>query len=88
VRVVRRDRQGDDADTVDGTIPPQWRARLDPGGTLTSARRPGAAPGFREAYLDDDPEALAAYEREMATVCRRRQIVNTAPVVAMETSPP
>jgi hypothetical protein len=53
-------------DTVDGTIPPHWRARLGPGGTLTLGPEAWAAPGFWEAYFDDDPDAVAAYERGRA----------------------
>jgi hypothetical protein len=50
-------------DTVDGTIPAHWRARLAPGGTLTLGPEEWSAPGFWEAYFDDDPDALATYER-------------------------
>ena len=50
-------------DTVDGMIPSHWRARLSPGGTLTLGPEEWSAPGFWEAYFDDDPEAVVAYEQ-------------------------
>ena len=50
---------------VDGTVPDSWTVRIRERGVLDFAPTAWLAPGFWEAYYDDDPAAIEAVEAEL-----------------------
>jgi len=55
-------------ETVDGTIPASWTARIGVNGALELAPSAWLASGFWEAYYDGDPVAARAVETELQTL--------------------
>ena len=54
-------------ETTDDSIPSNWRAEVSDSGFMSV--RPGRwRRGFWERYFNDDPEAVALYEEELATM--------------------
>lgn len=49
--------------TTDDAIPSDWAARVIDDGVVKVGPREWLEPGFWEAYFDDEPDAVAAYER-------------------------
>ncbi len=49
--------------TTDGRLAANWVARVDEGGAVRFGPAEWLERGFWEAYFDDDPAAVAAYER-------------------------
>ena len=51
--------------TTDESIPPTWRLRVADSGVVKLGPAEWLVAGFWERYFDDEPEALAAYDREL-----------------------
>ncbi|HVX46631.1 MAG TPA: hypothetical protein VHC49_22250 [Mycobacteriales bacterium] len=53
-------------ETVSNVIPSNWAAQVRPGGTTVLTAGAWLRPGFWEDYFDFVPDAVAAYDRDLA----------------------
>jgi hypothetical protein len=52
-------------ETFDESVPATWAARIHPGGRVELAPSAWLVPGFWDAYYNDAPEAIVAFQREV-----------------------